>query len=80
LDPLSIQAFILPGAIDNRSGGATIPGDKDIKALQPVFQKLAERHPMLRTLFFEQSGEPYQCDFSGAKSPAGEKELKSCLK
>jgi hypothetical protein len=78
LDPLSIQAFIQPGAIDNLSGRATIPGD--IKALQPVFQKLAERHPMLRTLFFEQSGEPYQCDFSGAKSPAGEKELKSCLK
>ncbi len=44
----------------NVSGAVAIPGDTDLEALNRIFQRLAERHPMLRTTFAEQNGEPVQ--------------------
>lgn len=37
-----------------------IPGDTGLEALQRAFRGLAERHPMLRTSFTDQHGEPVQ--------------------
>ncbi len=47
-------AYNLAGAID-------ISGDTDLDALRRAFQRLAERHPILRTLFSAQQGKPVQC-------------------
>ena len=37
----------------NLAGAATIPVDTDLQAMRRAFQRLADRHPMLRTLFLE---------------------------
>ena len=44
----------------NLAGAVVIPGDTDLEALQRAFRRLAERHPMLRTSFTDQHGEPVQ--------------------
>ena len=44
----------------NLAGAVVIPGDTDLEALQRAFRWLAERHPMLRTPFTDQHGEPVQ--------------------
>ena len=52
---------LTPDAVDyNLSGAVAISGDSDLEALQRAFQRLAERHPMLRTHFIAQHGEPVQ--------------------
>ena len=47
----------------NLAGAATIPGDTDVEALLRAFRRLAERHPMLRTLFATQHGELVQREY-----------------
>ena len=44
----------------NLAGAIAIPGDTDLDALRRAFQRLAERHPILRTLFAAQQGKPVQ--------------------
>lgn len=44
----------------NLAGAVAFPRDTDLEAFQSAFQKLAERHPMLRTFFGERHGEPVQ--------------------
>ena len=44
----------------NLAGAVAVSGDTDLEALRRSFQKLADRHPMLRTLFTSQHGEPLQ--------------------
>ena len=44
----------------NLSGAVAVPGDTDLNALGRAFQRLAERHPMLRTIFAAPEGEPVQ--------------------
>lgn len=48
----------------NLSGAVAVPSNTDLEALQRAFQKLAERHPMLRTLFAAERGEPVQRVYS----------------
>lgn len=56
---------LAPEAVDyNLSGAVAIPGDTDLGALWRAFQRLSERHPMLRTLFVAQHGEPVQREYS----------------
>src|SRR5450759_2047036 len=44
----------------NLAGAVAIPGDTDLEALRRALQRLAERHPMLRTFFAAQHGKPVQ--------------------
>jgi hypothetical protein len=44
----------------NLAGAITVPAGTDLEALRRAFQKVAARHPMLRTLFASQHGEPAQ--------------------
>ena len=44
----------------NLAGAVAISGDIDLAALRRAFQKMAERHPMLRTIFASNLGEPVQ--------------------
>ncbi|HEX9092101.1 MAG TPA: condensation domain-containing protein, partial [Anaerolineales bacterium] len=44
----------------NLAGAVVFPSETDLEAFQRAFQKLADRHPMLRTFFAEQQGEPVQ--------------------
>ncbi|HEU5348397.1 MAG TPA: condensation domain-containing protein, partial [Ktedonobacterales bacterium] len=44
----------------NLSGAVAVPADTNLDALHRAFQRLAERHPMLRMLFTASDGEPIQ--------------------
>lgn len=44
----------------NLSGAVAVPGDTNLDALRRAFQRLAERHPMLRTLITAPDGKPKQ--------------------
>ena len=48
------------GAAYNLSGAVAVPGNTDLDALHRAFQRLAERHPMLRTFFAAPDGEAVQ--------------------
>jgi len=51
----------------NLAGAVAIQADADLEVLQHAFQKVAERHPMLRTLFTEEHGKPVQRTYSSMK-------------
>ncbi len=44
----------------NLAGAIAVPGDTNLEALRRAFQRLAECHPLLRTFFATQHGEPVQ--------------------
>ncbi|HZC06289.1 MAG TPA: amino acid adenylation domain-containing protein, partial [Ktedonobacterales bacterium] len=44
----------------NLSGAVAVPSETNLDALRRAFQRLAERHPMLRTIFATSDGEPIQ--------------------
>src|SRR5579859_7179282 len=48
------------GVAYNLSGAVAVPGNTDLDALHRAFRRLAERHPMLCTLFAAPDGEPVQ--------------------
>src|SRR6266702_1538612 len=48
------------GVAYNLSGAVAVPGNTNMDALHRAFRRLAERHPMLRTLFVAPDGEPVQ--------------------
>jgi len=48
----------------NLAGGVAIPQDTDLDALRRALQRLADRHPMLRTFFTAQHGELVQRVYS----------------
>lgn len=59
---------LAPGSVAyNLAVAVAVPVDTDLQALQRAFQRLAERHPMLRTLFAAQHGEPVQRVYSSIK-------------
>lgn len=51
----------------NLAGAVVIPGDADLSALRRAFQRLAERHPMLRTFFTAQHGDLVQRVYSSVE-------------
>jgi amino acid adenylation domain-containing protein/non-ribosomal peptide synthase protein (TIGR01720 family) len=53
----------------NLAGAVTFPRDTKLEAFQRAFQKLAERHPMLRTFFAEQHGDPVQRVYPSIEIP-----------
>ena len=48
----------------NLAGAVAVPGDTDLNALRRAFQRLAERHPILRTFFTAQHGDLVQRVYS----------------
>lgn len=51
----------------NLAGAVAVQADTDLEALQRAFQKVAERHPMLRTLFVAEHGKPVQRVYASVK-------------
>lgn len=51
----------------NLAGAVAVQADTDLQALRRAFQKVAGRHPMLRTLFAAEHGKPVQRVYSSLK-------------
>ncbi|MGE5123121.1 MAG: amino acid adenylation domain-containing protein, partial [Acidobacteriaceae bacterium] len=51
----------------NQASTVAVKADTDLEALWRAFQHVAERHPMLRTLFAEEHGKPVQRVYSSVK-------------